>query len=65
LNTFYTEGEPPFVKAMSDFLKECFLRSRRPTIVQALSYGANAKYAADMDIMNDVRDMELCGVERY
>ncbi|CEL62380.1 NADPH-ferrihemoprotein reductase [Rhizoctonia solani AG-1 IB] len=54
LNTFYTEGEPPFVKAMSDFLKECFLRSRRPTIVQALSYGANAKYAADMDIMNDL-----------
>ncbi|CEL62386.1 NADPH-ferrihemoprotein reductase [Rhizoctonia solani AG-1 IB] len=54
LNTFYTEGEPPFVKAMGDFLKECFLRSRRTTIVQALSYGANAKYAADMDIMNNL-----------
>ncbi|KAL5632425.1 hypothetical protein ACGC1H_005399 [Rhizoctonia solani] len=54
LNTFYTEGEPPFVKAMGDFLKECFLRSRRPTIVQALSYGSNAKYAADMDIMNNL-----------
>ncbi|CAE6431371.1 unnamed protein product [Rhizoctonia solani] len=54
LNTFYTEGEPPFVKAMGDFLKECFLRSRRPTIVQALSYGSNAKYAADMEIMNNL-----------
>ncbi|KAF8755042.1 cytochrome P450 [Rhizoctonia solani] len=54
LNTFYTEGEPPFVKAMGDFLKECFLRSRRPTLVQALSYGANAKYAADMEIMNQL-----------
>ncbi|CAE7229773.1 unnamed protein product [Rhizoctonia solani] len=54
LNTFYTEGEPPFVKAMGDFLKECFLRSRRPTIVQALSYASNAKYAADMEIMNNL-----------
>ncbi|CEL62387.1 NADPH-ferrihemoprotein reductase [Rhizoctonia solani AG-1 IB] len=54
LNTFYTEGEPSFVQAMGDFLKECFLRSRRATIVQALSYGANAKYAADMDIMNNL-----------
>ncbi|KAF8755250.1 cytochrome P450 [Rhizoctonia solani] len=35
-------------------LKECFLRSRRPTLVQALSYGANAKYAADMEIMNQL-----------
>ncbi|GAB1520894.1 hypothetical protein RhiTH_003983 [Rhizoctonia solani] len=54
LNTFYTEGEPPFVKAMGDFLKECFLRSRRTTVMQALSYGANAKYAADMEIMNQL-----------
>ncbi|KAF8606724.1 cytochrome P450 [Ceratobasidium sp. AG-I] len=56
LNTFYTMQEPPFVKAMGDFLYESFLRSRRPSIVQALSYSANAKYTADMDIMNQLAD---------
>jgi len=52
LNTFYTMEEPPFVKAMGDFLKESFMRSRRFSVIQSLSYGANAKYAADMEIMN-------------
>ncbi|KAG8732144.1 hypothetical protein FRC11_000489 [Ceratobasidium sp. 423] len=56
LNTFYTENEPPFVKAMGDFLKESFLRIRRPRILQALLYGSNAKYAADMEIMNTLAD---------
>ncbi|CAE6443082.1 unnamed protein product [Rhizoctonia solani] len=56
LNTFYTENEPPFVKAMGDFLKESFLRIRRPRILQALLYGSNAKYAADMEIMNNLAD---------
>lgn len=59
LNTFYTEGEPPFVKAMGDFLKESFLRSRRPSIVQALTYSSNAKYAEDMEIMNAVCPFNL------
>ncbi|KAG8707689.1 hypothetical protein FRC09_001668 [Ceratobasidium sp. 395] len=56
LNTFYTMQEPPFVKAMGDFLKECFLRTRRFSVIQSLSYGTNAKYAADMDIMNKLAD---------
>ncbi|CAE6508332.1 unnamed protein product [Rhizoctonia solani] len=54
LNTFYTDSEPPFVKAMGDFLKECFLRSRRPAIVKALTFGSNAKYAADIETMNNL-----------
>ncbi|QRV92606.1 cytochrome P450 family protein [Ceratobasidium sp. AG-Ba] len=56
LNTFYTLDEPPFVKAMGDFLKESFMRSRRLSVIQSLSYGANAKYAADMEIMNKLAD---------
>ncbi|KAH7336803.1 cytochrome P450 [Rhizoctonia solani] len=56
LNTFYTENEPPFVKAMGDFLKESFLRIRRPKILQALLYGSNAKYATDMETMNTLAE---------
>ncbi|CUA67147.1 NADPH-ferrihemoprotein reductase [Rhizoctonia solani] len=56
LNTFYTENEPPFVKPMGDFLKESFLRIRRPRILQTLLYGSNAKYAADMEIMNTLAE---------
>ncbi|KAG9088707.1 hypothetical protein FS749_001950 [Ceratobasidium sp. UAMH 11750] len=56
LNTFYTMQEPPFVKAMGDFLKESFLRTRRFSVIQSLSYNVNAKYAADMDIMNTLAD---------
>ncbi|KAG8740203.1 hypothetical protein FRC10_004604 [Ceratobasidium sp. 414] len=55
LNTFYTMQEPPFVKAMGDFLKESFLRTRRFSVIQSLSYNVNAKYAADMEIMNTVQ----------
>ncbi|CAE6437995.1 unnamed protein product [Rhizoctonia solani] len=56
LNTFYTENEPPFVKAMGDFLKESFLRIRRPWILQALLCGSNAKYSTDQEIMNKLAD---------
>jgi cytochrome P450 / NADPH-cytochrome P450 reductase len=39
---------------MTDFLKECFARSSRPTVVQALMTGATAKYAEDMKFMTDL-----------
>ncbi|SJK98069.1 related to bifunctional P-450:NADPH-P450 reductase [Armillaria ostoyae] len=51
LNSFYTETQPPFVKSMVDFLKECFIRSRRPHLVQALMHSATAKYESDQQTM--------------
>ncbi|QRV77852.1 cytochrome P450 family protein [Ceratobasidium sp. AG-Ba] len=55
LNNFYSLEDPPFVKAMGDYLVECLMRSRRPNIVQAISYGAKAKYAQDMAVMQKAR----------
>lgn len=46
--------QPPFAQAMVDFLKECFLRSNRPAVVQALMPGAAAKYEQDMNTMREV-----------
>ncbi|KAG8703611.1 hypothetical protein FRC09_004067, partial [Ceratobasidium sp. 395] len=51
LNNFYSLEDPPFVKAMGDYLVESLMRSRRPSIVTAVSYGAKAKYAEDIAIM--------------
>ncbi|KAB5590413.1 Cytochrome P450 family protein [Ceratobasidium theobromae] len=53
LNTFYTE-EPPFVKAMVDFLLECNMRTRRLGFMKLLAFRANAKYAADMKVMIEI-----------
>ena len=39
---------------MSEFLKECFARSNRPSVVQALMPGASAKYAEDIKYMTDL-----------
>ncbi|ELU42337.1 fatty acid hydroxylase, putative [Rhizoctonia solani AG-1 IA] len=52
LNSFYTEGDPPFVKAMMDFLIECNMRTRRPAFVRSLPLKINAKFKADMEAMN-------------
>ncbi|KAG8740200.1 hypothetical protein FRC10_004601 [Ceratobasidium sp. 414] len=56
LNNFYSLQDPPFVKAMGDYLVECLMRSRRPGIVQAVSYGAKAKYAEDIAVMQKLAD---------
>ncbi|KAF8755039.1 cytochrome P450 [Rhizoctonia solani] len=55
LNSFYTEGDPPFVKAMMDFLIECNMRTRRPAFVRSLPLKINAKFKADMEAMNKIR----------
>lgn len=47
---------PPFAGAMTDFLKECNMRSRRPAILQSMMSGANAKYEADRKLMTDLAD---------
>ncbi|KAL0562741.1 hypothetical protein V5O48_019339, partial [Marasmius crinis-equi] len=54
LNSFYTENQPRFAEAMLDVLKECFLRTRRPTIVQALMSGTNAKFEEEIHYMKDI-----------
>ncbi|KAJ7187245.1 fatty acid hydroxylase [Mycena filopes] len=56
LNSFYKEQQPEFAVAMSDFLRESGLRSKRPRIVQAFMRGSKAKYAADMKLMKDLAD---------
>ncbi|ESK91468.1 cytochrome p450 [Moniliophthora roreri MCA 2997] len=56
LNSFYTENQPEFARAMVDFLKECFSRTQRPSIVQALMSGTNAKWEADVQFMTDIAD---------
>ncbi|CEL62385.1 NADPH-ferrihemoprotein reductase [Rhizoctonia solani AG-1 IB] len=52
LNSFYSEGEPPFVKAMMDFLFECNLRTRRPAFVNSLPLKMNTKFKTDIKTMN-------------
>ena len=60
LNSFYGEGQPPFGTAMADFLKECFARANRPSIVQALMPGASAKYAENIAYMKGLADKSGC-----
>ncbi|KAH7336792.1 bifunctional P-450:NADPH-P450 reductase [Rhizoctonia solani] len=52
LNSFYSEGEPPFVKAMMDFLIECNMRTRKPAFMKKLPLKSNAKFKADAEVMN-------------
>ncbi|KAM5540807.1 hypothetical protein V8D89_005451 [Ganoderma adspersum] len=52
LNSFYREEPHPFVTAMVDFLVEGGRRPIRPTIVQAMMTGTNAKYNADIHTLN-------------
>ncbi|CAE6454161.1 unnamed protein product [Rhizoctonia solani] len=54
LNSFYTEGEPVFVKAMGEFLTESGMRSMKPSILKALPFGANTKYAENIKLMSDL-----------
>ncbi|KAG8757092.1 hypothetical protein FRC11_004809 [Ceratobasidium sp. 423] len=54
LNSFYTEGEPTFVKAMGEFLTESGMRAMKPSILKALPFGANTKYAENIKLMSDL-----------
>ncbi|KAG8773052.1 hypothetical protein FRC12_002757 [Ceratobasidium sp. 428] len=56
LNNFYSLEDPPFVKAMGDFLAEALMRSRKPGFMQAMSFKAKAKFAEDMAIMQKLAD---------
>ncbi|KAK7438635.1 hypothetical protein VKT23_017968 [Stygiomarasmius scandens] len=59
LNSFYTKDQPKFAEAMTDFLKECFLRASRPSIVQAMMPGSTAKFEADRQFMTSVAERIL------
>ncbi|THU98682.1 cytochrome P450 [Dendrothele bispora CBS 962.96] len=59
LNSFYTNDQPKFAEAMTDFLKECFLRASRPSIVQAMMPGATAKFEEDKKFMTSVAERIL------
>ncbi|KAK8240055.1 cytochrome P450 [Phyllosticta capitalensis] len=50
-NSFYTNDMHPFVQAMSDFLVESGNRALRPAIAQSLMRQAQAKYDADIELM--------------
>ncbi|KAH9850173.1 bifunctional P-450/NADPH-P450 reductase [Lenzites betulinus] len=54
LNSFYRDDLPPFAHAMVDFLLESGKRANRPTIVQSMMTGTNAKYEEDQKIMGDL-----------
>jgi len=41
---------------MVSFLKECFPRSNRPQIVQAMMRTATAKYEDDMKVMRELAE---------
>ncbi|KAJ7579303.1 fatty acid hydroxylase [Mycena floridula] len=56
VNSFYSQRPQPFVSAMGDFLKECFARTKRPSLVQALMPGATNKYAEDQKVMHNLVD---------
>lgn len=50
-NSFYSAEMHPFVQAMVDFLVESGDRSRRPAIAQSFYRAAQAKYDADISIL--------------
>ncbi|EJD42499.1 cytochrome P450 [Auricularia subglabra TFB-10046 SS5] len=54
LNSFYTDGLPPFVKAMGEFLTESGRRSQRPEVVTMLMRETNAQHEANIRIMTDL-----------
>ncbi|KAF5345044.1 hypothetical protein D9758_010444 [Tetrapyrgos nigripes] len=59
LNSFYTDDQPKFAVAMTDFLKECFLRVNRPALVQAMMPSATRKYEEDRKYMTSVAEQIL------
>jgi len=59
------KDQPKFAEAMTDFLKECFLRASRPSIVQAMMPGATAKFEADRQFMTSVAERSTSAVIRF
>lgn len=54
LNSFYHEELHPFVEAMTDFLSECNVRSRKPKLELKLNRSANREYEKNINIMKAV-----------
>jgi hypothetical protein len=54
LNSFYTDQVPEFVKAMGDFLVECYHRPRRLKFISAFMTSQNAKWEADAEKMSEL-----------
>ena len=50
-NSFYTEGQHPFVAAMREVLLEAGRRSIRPSLVKRLMKSADKKYADDIEVL--------------
>ncbi|KAK7438608.1 hypothetical protein VKT23_017942 [Stygiomarasmius scandens] len=53
LNSFSSETTPPFVRAMTDCLRECNSRANRPAVIQAWITATNGKYHDDIRLMRD------------
>ena len=53
------DSDPPFVKAMGDFLIESGLRAFRPSLVTNMM-GYNTKYEQDIHTMADLANKSLC-----
>ena len=55
------QEEPhPFATAMADFLIESGRRSARPSLVQAMMSGSNAKYEEDKRTLNALVEESGC-----
>jgi cytochrome P450 / NADPH-cytochrome P450 reductase len=69
LNSFYIDGIPEFASRMSDFLLECFTRSRRPALVGALMTATGStvvkKYEEDIKFMADIARESSYNFYRY
>lgn len=56
-NSYYKEEKlHPFVPAMSDFMTEAGNKAARPQIMRLFAFKANAKYKADIKVMNELAD---------
>ena len=49
---------------MGEFLLESGRRANRPSLVQAIMTGTNAKYEADMASMGELVTESACGTDR-
>ena len=59
-NSFYREKPHPFATAMAEFLVESGMRANRPSVVQAMMSGSNAKYEENIRIMDKLATESEC-----
>ncbi|PHH89475.1 hypothetical protein CDD83_5995 [Cordyceps sp. RAO-2017] len=52
-NSFYTEGQHPFVTAMTGMMSESFARDRRPPLIGSFYRESNKKYQADIEELSN------------